>query len=210
MKRKIAAFIIALSTLVLGLGFINAAPASATNLGDRMVCGLTPPAPNAVDTCSGWMPSTDGNYVWKVDATHHWGWWGGNFDEGTWHINMYLYYSNGIYINQQASFDFGDWAVPWQDSCSLSWCGIDIAPNLDTNSQAVSYNDCGPGEPKFAGKTWFDSYLGYDTWSAPNYSGVWAWCRESGGGDLEHWGSGYIGPWNRIRTSLFRDQIDMW
>jgi hypothetical protein len=195
---------------ILALDVAAAPTASATYLGDRMYCGYTPPAPNAVDTCSGWMPSTDPGYVWKVDATHHYGWWGGNFDIGTWHVIMYLYYANGTYINMQATFDFGDWAVPWQDTCNVSFCGIDIAPNLDTNSQAVSYNDCAAGGNFYAGKTWFDSYLGYDTWSSPNYSGVWAWCRETGGGNVEQWGSGYIGPWNRIRTSDFRDQIDMW
>lgn len=79
----------------------------------NMTCGYTPPAPNAIDTCSTWQPSQFWGYPYsyKIDATHHYGWWGSSFDPGTWHVIVYLYH-NGNLLGQVMNMDIGDWAFP--------------------------------------------------------------------------------------------------
>lgn len=119
------------------------------NLGSAVPCGYAPSAPNVDEVCSGWLESADPAYVYKVDNSHHIGWWGGNYDAGTWHTIVYLYTSGGSLIRQEANFDVGDDAHPSFNSGSIALHihpTVQLVPwNAHLRSPMPDYRGCPPG-----------------------------------------------------------------
>lgn len=182
--RRIAACV---AILFATLGYITsaAAPASAaaTMFGPAVTCGFPPPAPNAVDTCSGWVASSQAGWSYKVDITHHYGWWGSNFDPGTYHIITYLY-NNGQLVGIQSNLDVGDHTTPWVESHGVwAYSSVDLFPHPQKSFQtgATNYRNCVPGGSPVQWVWLADT--AYNQWAAANH---WPHGQVSGGAICQH------------------------
>ena len=191
MKKLLVRLLLVLGLVVPGAIAVGVSSAGATY--GSYTCGYTPPAPNAVETCSAWVVSANGQangWSYKVDATHHYGWWGSNFDPGTWHVIVYLY-NNGNLWGQMMNLDVGDWALPHL----FNGVGGSI------NSRIFLYNaGLGTGAPVYrtcqttgvTSETWLEDTAGYDNYASGSF---WPWGTDiEWGGNCQH-GSGSHGNW---------------
>lgn len=193
MKKLLVRLLLLLAMIAPGAAVIGGAEAGAIYASHGFDCGFTPPAPNAVETCSKWLPSTaySFGYSFKVDATHHYGWWGSNFDPGTWHIIVYLYL-NGSLVGQQANIDVGDWAFPQAINYG----------NSSTHSRIYLWNAAIGGVSVYrpcvtsntTSRTELDDTVG-QAWAAGQ---MWPWGQDIQGNWCQH-GFGSHGNW--VRTA---------
>lgn len=199
------------ATLAAGVGL--AEKAGAGNLGYGMTCGLTPPAPNAVDTCSGWVPSNFAGYVYKIDATHHAGPWGGNWDPGTWHVIVYLYTSGGGYVQQEANFDVGDWGVPLvglnPDPNTFGKVGILIQDSISATQQGrgfTRYRACDPNNASSGVYQTTRTDTAGVNWSSGDF---WPFGKMNSGYTCQH-GFGHHGGLSRTFQWGANFSVDLW
>ena len=114
MVKMVAAALAMVLALAGGVAVDVAAPAAAGastigNIG-QIPCDSFKPGPNSVDHCVGWLAGT--TFVFRVEATHAVGWWGPNYDPGTWTVAVHKYWPNGSLVGLEYLGSFGDWATP--------------------------------------------------------------------------------------------------
>ena len=132
------------------VGAVSTAPASATaNLGTAVPCGYVhPTAPNAVDYCLGWIHEPGSVWSYRIEASHHAGWWGGNHDPGTWHVFVDRYvHSTGDWQEREIDKNFGDQNVPkFYNTSPNAGAALYLFPGYAirlTDSSNFSYMSCG-------------------------------------------------------------------
>jgi len=202
--------LVALLAMVAGLcGFVvSADEAGATYIDSwsSFECGFTPAAPNAVDTCSKWVASQHWGYPYsyKIDATHHYGWWGSSWDPGTWHIIAYLYY-NGVLIGQVANVDVGDHDSPLVYNYGGT-TGVSLEPAWMGNF--LPYRNC--ANSNVTKDVWFSDTAGVGNWAQGN---IWPFATDLYGGNPSgqcqhgfgsHGSAARIGPtqWTRVVSGV--------
>jgi hypothetical protein len=116
MRKLLVRVLLALSVLVPGAALVNTGTAGATSsLGSAVPCGYThPTAPNAVDYCLGWIHDPASVWSYRIEASHHAGYWGPNYDPGTWHVFVDRYvHSTGAWQEREVDMNIGDQNIPF-------------------------------------------------------------------------------------------------
>lgn len=112
MRKKIVAVILALASLV-GVGFINASPASASqvaNVGALPCDNNNGGNPYIVDHCVGWMNGVDPFYSWRVEMNHIVG--DGSTNRWAIQVDKYRQY-DAAYFGRYLTLTTADWATPY-------------------------------------------------------------------------------------------------
>ena len=167
--RKIVAMVALVVAAATGLGIATVSPAGATvNIGIGVPCGFThPTAPNAVDYCLGWIHDPVSTWSYRIEASHHVGWWGGNYDPGTWHVFVDRFvHTTGAWQEREVDMNFGDQNVPYTYN-NGSGVGAYLVlypggPFRNVDGSAASYMSCGP---------WFGD--SYSTFISRLNNGAW-------------------------------------
>lgn len=198
-----------LTALALVAGLATAEEAGANfgvpDLGSPVPCGFSLPAPNADEACSGWIASTDGGYVYKVDATHHIGWWGGNYDPGTWHTIVYLFTAGGSLVRQEANFDVGDDAHPLFSSNAVSHSTVLLIPwNAHYTTPMPNYRPCPPGGT--IRTTVADTNPSYTQYGAGQF---WPYEWTSAGNSCQY-GYGTHDNWTHATNAIYGNAQGQW
>lgn len=203
LKRFIVALLVALGVTAGGLVAASAAGAATIRADLQASCGLAPVAPNSIEVCSTWVPSYNGagQFVYKVDSTHHYGWWGNSFDPGTWHTNVYAYWANGTYIGLVLTFDVGDHTFPIVETGNsgsiIRLGGYNEYPWQ--NQGHPHYRACVPGDAS-PQHTWFSDERGGNGYAGNGWYGTWPHSQVSGGAVCQH-GYGYShGAWTNLQN----------
>lgn len=206
MLRKLLKGVGALALIAVSFG--GASTVAAPTAGAQQVgtiradlsssCGLAPVSPNSIEVCSTWTPSQQAGLVYKIDATHHYGWWGPNFDNGTWHVIIYAYYANGTLLGQTGNFDVGDNIFPIVQVNS----GVQTEIYLDgyghypaANQNHPHYNRCVYGDATPV-KTWFADQRGTNNWGSFAWYQTWPYGQVSGGGQCQIGNGSMLGTWS--------------
>lgn len=143
-KSKVAILLVAILSLI-GATAIGVQPAGATvsSAGSVPCYGASHPfAPNVVDYCVGWVGSNVSGFVYRVEMSHHVGWWGGAYDPGTWHVLIDRFYPNGTYIDHAVSLDVGD-GLSFPMVWTSSYANLSMYPSAPANFVGhAAYQGC--------------------------------------------------------------------
>jgi len=148
MRKLLARLLLVLGLVVPGAVVMGSGTAGATsNLGSSVPCGYThPTAPNAVDYCLGWIHDPASPWSYRIEASHHAGYWGPNWDPGTWHVFVDRFnHSTGAWQEREVDMNFGDQNIPWFYTDGISgllvlYPGYQVRAAIDP--WAASYMTC--------------------------------------------------------------------
>lgn len=128
MRKKLIGLLLILGSLlgVTAFGVVNAPIAGAMgHPGIACYHNYHPGgAPNVKMWCGGWFQSN--GFAFRVEASHHYGWWGPNFDYGRWRIIIDKHYiPTGQWLMTTVDSTFNDQIAPW------------ISPSNGSNTEAT-------------------------------------------------------------------------